>query len=131
MTEAGIYPVSRARETAFLTRVLHLLTPETDDSTHYFWAMCRNYRLNDQSVNTPIKTGLDKTFGEDKDILELQADRLREEGNPDVPIAAIKVDEAPMRARRLLKAMVTKEQADTSHIASPIALVQDDALSVL
>jgi phenylpropionate dioxygenase-like ring-hydroxylating dioxygenase large terminal subunit len=130
MTEAGIYPVSRSRASAYLTRVLHLLTPETDNSTHYFWAMCRNYRLSDSSVGEQIKTGLDKTFGEDKDILELQAISLREAGNPDVPGAAIKVDEAPIRARRLLKAMVTQEQSDSSHIAPPIALIDTAMLSV-
>jgi vanillate O-demethylase monooxygenase subunit len=129
MTEAGIFPVSKPRASAYLTRVLHLLTPETPDSTHYFWAMCRNYRLNDTSVGGPIKKGLDKTFGEDKAILELQAEWLRDQGDPEIPGAAIKVDEAPIRARRLLKAMVTKEQADLSHVVAPIELIGYDSLS--
>lgn len=129
MTEAGIYPVSKPRESAFLTRVLHLLTPETADSTHYFWAMCRNYRLDDPTVGEPIKKGLDVTFGEDRDILELQAQWLSDQGNPDIPSAAIKVDEAPMRARRMLKAMLTQEQTDASFIAPPIEMIGYDTLS--
>ena len=125
MTEAGIYPISRARESASVTRVLHLLTPETEHSTHYFWAMCRNYRLNDLELTSPIKNGLDKTFEEDRVVLELQDSRLKEEGYPQIPMAAIKVDEGPVRARRLLAAMVDQEQADPHFVSPPIVMAYD------
>jgi phenylpropionate dioxygenase-like ring-hydroxylating dioxygenase large terminal subunit len=125
MTEAGIYPVSKPRESAFITRVLHLLTPETDGSTHYFWAMCRNYRLTDPGIGKTIKAGLDKTFDEDRVVLEIQAARLKEEGDPHIPVAAIKVDEAPVRARRLLGSMVEKEGADAAFVSPPMLMAED------
>ena len=47
MTEAGVHPIETPREEAFMFRALHLLTPETENSTHYFWGVCRNRRLDD------------------------------------------------------------------------------------
>jgi phenylpropionate dioxygenase-like ring-hydroxylating dioxygenase large terminal subunit len=130
MTEAGVYPVSVSREDAYVTRVLHLLTPETEHSTHYFWAMCRNYRRNDPGLGEIIKQGLTKTFDEDRAVLELQSARLREEGNPSIPVAAIRVDEAPIRARRLLAAILDKEQSDSTYVALPIDLTSGIATAV-
>lgn len=125
MTEAGIYPVSQSRDRASVTRVLHLLTPETAHSTHYFWAMCRNYRIGERSLDPQIKAGLDRTFDEDRVVLELQERRLREEGYPAIPVAAIKVDEAPVRARRLLAAMTAREQEDASFVSPPMTMAVD------
>lgn len=127
MTEAGLFPVATPRENALVTRVLHLLTPETAHSTHYFWASCRSFRLDDAKLSEMAKVGLDMTFDEDRVVLELQENRLREEGYPNIPVAALKVDEAPVRARRLLASIIEKEQADSSFTAPPIVMISDRA----
>ena len=56
MTEAGVHPVETSRDKAFMFRALHLLTPETDSSTHYFWGVCRNGRLDDQAVTEAVRS---------------------------------------------------------------------------
>ncbi len=129
MTEAGVYPVGTPREKAYLIRALHLLTPETEHSTHYFWGNCRNFRLDEPEVTESIRKGIQHTFDEDKFIVELQAARLREEGDPAVPMATIKVDAAPIQGRRLLASLLEKEQQDPTFIAPPLLMADDSVVN--
>ncbi len=49
MTEAGYRTAGESTEYNVFLRVMHLLTPETEHSTHYFSASSRNYALDDHS----------------------------------------------------------------------------------
>jgi phenylpropionate dioxygenase-like ring-hydroxylating dioxygenase large terminal subunit len=129
MTEAAVHPVGTPREKAFLMRALHLLTPETDDTTHYFWGVCRNFRIDEPELTASIYKGVRHTFDEDKFVLELQAARLREDGDPPVPMATIKVDAAPIQGRRLLASLVEKEKQDPTFVAPPLLMADDAVVS--
>ena len=39
-------------------KVLNLLTPETERSSHYFWSIVRQFRLDDQELNDYISEGI-------------------------------------------------------------------------
>ena len=130
MTEAGVHPVETSRDKAFMFRALHLLTPETDSSTHYFWGVCRNGRLDDQAVTEAVRKAIKHTFDEDKFVLESQAERLREHGHPPIPSAAIKVDVAPVQGRRLLASLVEKEQRDPTFISPPVLMADDNRIGL-
>jgi phenylpropionate dioxygenase-like ring-hydroxylating dioxygenase large terminal subunit len=80
-------------------------TPETADTTHYFFGFARNFGLGDEKVERIFSEGMVKVFNEDIPILEAQQ-RNREGGGPGVNIS---VDAAPMAARRMLEAMIAKE----------------------
>jgi phenylpropionate dioxygenase-like ring-hydroxylating dioxygenase large terminal subunit len=110
MTDVGIHPVGTPREAAALSRVLHLLTPETATTSHYFWSQSRNFRIDEPELTEIIRRALHTTFDEDKDMLELQQRELTATG-ASVPGIAIKVDEAPVRARRILASLI-EEEAD-------------------
>lgn len=126
MTDVGVYPVEQARSSAFVSHVLHLLTPETQTSTHYFWSLTRNYRLGDAPLTQAITTALTATFDEDKQVLEQQQKQLVAYQSK-VPRVAIKLDEAPIRARRLLDEWLTRESESGGASRVPVRLVDDIA----
>ncbi len=87
--------------------VLNTMTPETDKTCLYFWAMARNYRLTEQSVTTELREGVANIFREDEDILEAQ--QLAMEANPGRAFYNLNIDAGAMWARRLIDKMVEAE----------------------
>ncbi len=126
MTDVGVYPVDTPREKAFRFHVLHLLTPESESTTHYFWSLTRNFRLDEPSLTEGIRKATTSTFDEDSAVLEIQQKQIEKYGGA-IPRVALKLDEAPMRARRALTALIQKEAADPRCVFRPPVLVKDDA----
>jgi hypothetical protein len=62
---------------------------------------------------------------EDKIVLELQMKALVEENPANFPPLAIRADEAPIRARRMLSKRVRAEAEDSTTIVRPIRLAAD------
>lgn len=110
-------------QTIFLNRVMHLLTPETEHSTHYFWGQARNYRTEDLELSETIAEATSRTFDEDKDMLEMQQRVLIEE-NATVPAAAIRFDIAPVQAQRMLARLVEQEARDPRFVP-PLVHIAD------
>lgn len=104
--------------TKFLNRVMHLVTPETERTSHYFWAQTRNYRLDDAELSRSIREATLRTFDEDRDMLRHQQERLIEEGAT-VPAAAIRFDAAPVQAQRILARLIEEEEKDPTFVFSP------------
>jgi vanillate O-demethylase monooxygenase subunit len=124
MTDAGVYPVGTPRRDAFRFHVLHLLTPETESTTHYFWSLARNFRLDDESLTEGMLRGTHSTFDEDAVILEIQQRQVALHGGA-VPRVALALDEAPMRARRALAQLIKREEEDPTVVYRPPALIKD------
>lgn len=122
MTDVGVYPVEKSRDDAHMMHVLHLLTPETETSTHYFWSLARNFDLDDAVLTDKIQKAIVMTFDEDKVVLEIQQKQLETYGNA-VPNVAIRLDEAAVRARRLLDMQVQREQAQPETVMAPVPLL--------
>lgn len=124
MTDFGVYPVDASPEAAYRSHVLHLLTPETATSTHYFWSVARNRRLDDTALTQSICEAIAQTFDEDKVVLELQQKQLaRYQGS--VPRVALRVDEGPIRARRQLEALIRREAAEPGFVYRPLSMIED------
>jgi vanillate O-demethylase monooxygenase subunit len=125
MTDVGAHPAGTPRSGAIRSHVLHLLTPETPTTTHYFWAFARNYRLDDAALTESVRRAIDATFSEDRVVLEVQQKQLERYGGP-LPRAALKLDEAPMRARKLLEKLVRREREDPGYRFVPPPMVDDE-----
>jgi phenylpropionate dioxygenase-like ring-hydroxylating dioxygenase large terminal subunit len=82
-------------------------TPETERTTHYFFGFVRNFKLGDPEMDRVFAVDFVKVFNEDIPILEAQQRML--ELKPDAPRIDIKVDAAPLAARRMLQALLTRE----------------------
>ena len=82
-------------------------TPATESSTHYFFGFLRNFGLRDAEMENIFALDMVKVFNEDFPVLEAQQRML--ELKPGAPRIDIKVDAAPLAARRMLEAMISKE----------------------
>ncbi len=109
MTDVRAKDAGGAAEGSLISHVMHILTPETATSTHYFWSHSRNKRVDEQEVTRGICAAIDRTFDEDTVMLELQQKSLNEFDGP-VPGMRTRFDDAPLRARKILTALIKQEQ---------------------
>ena len=82
-------------------------TPETERSTHYFFGFVRNFGLADPEMEGIFSGDMVRVFNEDIPVLEAQQ-RMREL-KPDAPAVDLKVDAAPLAARRMLQRLLECE----------------------
>ncbi len=86
----------------------HIITPETDGSTHYHWCFARNYKLEDAEVTDVLARGGMQTFMEDVVVLEEQQRAIRAVG--DRPVIDVNIDNAPLQFRRILGEKIDAER---------------------
>jgi phenylpropionate dioxygenase-like ring-hydroxylating dioxygenase large terminal subunit len=87
----------------------HLITPETEHSSHYMFCFARDFSLDDKEMSKMLFEGSKATFSEDVEFLEaVQSNRA--DGSLDGLIHII-ADAAQLQARRMLNAMIGAEQA--------------------
>ena len=96
--------------------VLNTMTPESDRSSHYFWAFARNYRLGDQRITTMLREGVSGVFGEDEAVLAAQQASI--DANPGKRFYNLNIDGGAMWARRLIDMMLAAESADERYAKS-------------
>lgn len=106
---AGSGALDGDRSRGIEIRSIHLITPETATTTHYFWAYARNFALGDAAVTELLAKGAGATFAEDVAILEAQERRLATA--PGAPEIDINGDGAPIQARRILGTLIAAEAA--------------------
>jgi vanillate O-demethylase monooxygenase subunit len=102
---------------AGITHILYDgITPETEDSTHYFWSFPRDYKIDDEAITEMLDKGVYNTFLEDQEMLERQHALMR--AKPDAVMVDINADLPGTRARqqvaRLLAAQVKTAAAAAS-----------------
>jgi phenylpropionate dioxygenase-like ring-hydroxylating dioxygenase large terminal subunit len=82
--------------------ILHLITPETATTSHYFWGNGRKYDLDNPELTELVRSEMITVLGQDADVLEAQQQAFGP--NPDDPFPVrIKVDAGPVLGRRLLE----------------------------
>lgn len=108
--ENGSYPATGSRSEALERRVLNLITPETDTSSHYFWGIARAYQRDDGKLTAYIQEQIYHTFNQDKVVLEAQQRNLGAEASSPFPVA-LRTDAGPIQARKLVRQIIDKEKA--------------------
>ena len=88
--------------------VMNAMTPETANTTQYFWAAVRDYALDDPAVDELYLGQVGAAFAEDKVVLEAQQRVL--DTRPDSWDLALKSDAGSIEARRVLDAAIAAEQ---------------------
>jgi phenylpropionate dioxygenase-like ring-hydroxylating dioxygenase large terminal subunit len=88
--------------------VMNTITPETDRTSHYFWAFMRNYRLESQTITTQLRNGVHGVFGEDEEMLQAQQAAI--DANPDHEFYSLNIDSGGMWVRRILDRMLAVEE---------------------
>ena len=94
-------------------KVMNLPTPETETSTHYFYAHSRHFKVEDPEWDEIYRTQFTQVFEEDQVILNQQQKRIS--SSPEAPEIDINGDAPNIQVRRLMDELITAEQ---SNIAS-------------
>jgi len=87
----------------------HLITPETEQTSHYMFCFARDFSLDDQEMSRMLFEGSKATFLEDVEFLE--AVQTNREGGTLDGLIHVTADAAQLQARRMLNAMIGAEQA--------------------
>lgn len=95
-------------EGALLFHSCQALTPETKDSTHYFFSQAHNFALDDPTITESIYQSIAAAFEEDRRMIEAQSRVLR--SNPAREMLGINADGPLVRYRRLVAAALAAEQ---------------------
>jgi phenylpropionate dioxygenase-like ring-hydroxylating dioxygenase large terminal subunit len=88
-------------------RVLHVCTPETPTTTHYFWGWTRSFGIHDETLTEQMSAMLYNVFLEDKEAIELQELGIFDEDRSDFSAAA---DAPALRGRHVLETMMDAER---------------------
>jgi vanillate O-demethylase monooxygenase subunit len=110
LLRAGATNTGRSREEGADTWAAHIATPETEFSTHYFYANTREYRVHDADYNKLYADAMHYAFSvEDKTMLEAQQHNLGNRDLFDTGPVLLQTDSASTQARRLLKRLIDRE----------------------
>lgn len=93
----------------FHMRGLHGVTPETDETSHYFWSIASNEHPQMPGNLDAVVEQTRYTFGEDKVVIEAQYENMKGFG-PSATWIDIHVDVGAVRARRIIERLVKKNQ---------------------
>jgi vanillate O-demethylase monooxygenase subunit len=98
---------------------VHLLTPETETSTHYFWAVSRTRLANSDEFDRFLKEGITYAFEhEDEPMVCAVAERMGGKSLFDLRPALLPQDEGAVRARRILAQKISEEQRTTAEVSA-------------
>lgn len=112
---SGAQSVEKADEDlegALLFHSCQALTPESQNTTHYFFSHAHNFGLDDPTVTESVYQSIVLAFDEDKRMIEAQSGVIAQD--PDREMLAINADGALVRYRRLVTAALAEEQAAQS-----------------
>ncbi|TAL76891.1 MAG: aromatic ring-hydroxylating dioxygenase subunit alpha [Burkholderiaceae bacterium] len=107
--ENGSFPHGHTRSEALERRVMNLVTPETDVTSHYFWGIARAYQRDDEALTTYIREQIYRTFNQDKVVLEAQQRNLGPDSPSPFPVA-LRTDAGPIQARKLIDELLRNER---------------------
>lgn len=82
-------------------------TPETETTTHYFWATARNYKLDDHEMSAQAQAGASSVFHEDVVAVEAIEDVWDTED--DFSEISVRGDRAGLLMRRAILRMAEEE----------------------
>jgi len=131
MSPAGTGAPEGRRVDAAEFRSTQALTPESAESTHYFFAQPHNFLIDRPEITQSIHASVVKAFQEDHDMIHSQARNLRRASNRDFKMGAIRADEALGKFRWLVqKRLDEQQQAEAAAAAaSPAAARPEKALA--
>lgn len=105
-------PVGRPREEGWRTANPNITTPETDQTTHYFWGSTRSFCRDDKDLTAKLRVVVALAFNEeDKPILEGQQAIVGEDDLMNLAPVFLANDGGSVRARRLIEQRIVEEAA--------------------
>ncbi|KOX22140.1 aromatic ring-hydroxylating dioxygenase subunit alpha [Nocardiopsis sp. NRRL B-16309] len=103
---------------AFHVEVVYAITPETEHSTHDFWAVARDFALGDDQVSAFLRENNRTVVLQDVVALDLLEKVVEQEADGYQELS-VNIDTGGLAARRMLKAMAAEGRGQES--ATPTA----------
>ncbi len=91
-------------------KVMNLPTPETETSTHYFYAHARHFKIDSPDWDEVYRTQFTQVFLEDERVLNAQQAMMSRMPNADQ--IDINADAPNMQVRKLMDEMIAAEQGE-------------------
>lgn len=106
----GAVQGSRDYDRGVISWDYHLLTPESENSTHYFFGSLRNFRVEDAALNAAKLEGMIATFkAEDEPLIAAVQAEMGAADFWSLKPALLSSDPAPVKARRRLQKLIDEE----------------------
>ena len=105
---SGITPGEADESRGVEMKVMNVPTPETEISTHYFYAHARHFKVDSEEWDEVYRTQFTEVFDEDKVILEAQQRSLN--GMPGTHEIDINGDAPNILARKMLDELIAAER---------------------
>lgn len=110
--ETGMTPVGQPRAQGLGTLNCHLLTPESEQKTHYFWAICRDFALENVEFSEQMRLGAELAFRhQDAPMLTAMQETVGDRDFWGLKPCLIAEDVAVARVRRRMDEMLKGELA--------------------
>jgi phenylpropionate dioxygenase-like ring-hydroxylating dioxygenase large terminal subunit len=119
--QIGATPAGAARKDGLIAHQAHILTPETADTTHYFWASTRPSDTIIHEADAMVMSLFQQAFDhEDKPIIEAAYANLEGEDFWSNKPVYLGIDAGGTRARRTIEKMKQRER-DRRGMSAPAA----------
>jgi vanillate O-demethylase monooxygenase subunit len=102
----------------YTTRNLNAVTPETERSSHYFWAQAQDFGLDNPSIADLDFQLVHKAFQDDLAIIAGQQQNI--DIDPDVPRVDVRSDAPGIQARGIVEKLIEAEQAGARRKSSAL-----------
>lgn len=102
--EAGDDSLENPDRKGFHMRGFHAITPETENSCHYFWTMSTNPKHDREHIAKLVIDQTKQTFDEDKEVIENQYKNLDDFNHPEM--IGIHIDVGLTHARRIIQSLI-------------------------
>ena len=89
---------------------INLITPETETSTHYFWAQGQDIKPGDQAMTDMVFEQADTAFKQDWALFEQQ--QIRTNQKPNATRISVTADAAAMQSISMLNKAIEAEQME-------------------
>ena len=104
--DVGMCEIGKQPEDGLTLHMAHLLTPATDNATHYFWLMGRNFVMDSPEVSTEMQALVHTAFQmEDEPMIEAVADMMGTNDLFSLKPVLLPGDAAGIRVRRILQTL--------------------------
>ena len=94
---------------AFHVKIFYGLTPSTDTSVYYFWALSRDFCVGDRDIDGFLEKMQSDVVQEDVDALNILQRRIN--GGQEIAEVSIKIDRGGLSARKMLERLTEEELA--------------------
>ncbi|MDE2597872.1 MAG: aromatic ring-hydroxylating dioxygenase subunit alpha [Sphingomonadales bacterium] len=112
MLETGVDVLDEGDGRSVMLPQVHLLTPESERATHYFWAVARHRSYAVPQLDAMLQAGLANAFEyEDEPMIKAVQERMGERELFAMQPALLPMDEGSVRARRTLARLIAEDQA--------------------